>query len=220
MKIKFIGCEILKKEWEYLKASRLGPCEYLDYELHLKPDKLREVLQETILKNQDYDRLVLGYCRCSNMLVGIYSPKTELLFPITHDCIGLFLGSTKRHLEYVNSNAGTFYLSQGFLDYEMNPYNLTLKHIKEYGEKKAKKLIKLLYGDYNRCLFIDTPGIKNKQDYEDYVAKSKAITDYFGWNLDFAKGDDNIMKALIEGRKHPELLLVKPGQIITEELFK
>ncbi len=220
MKLKFIGCEVLKKEWEYLGAEQIGDCEYLDFDLHRYPEKLKEELQKTILNNQNYDRLVLGYCRCSNMLFGLYSPQTEMVCPTTHDCIGLFLGSTQRHLEYINKNPGTFYLSQGFLDYKLNPYHLTLKNFEEYGEKKGKKLIKLLYGDYNRCLFISTPGIKNQEEYQEYLDRSAEVTAYFKWDLEITEGDPSIMQALVKGQKHPEILLISPGVVVTEDMFK
>lgn len=219
MKIKFIGCEILKNELLDLGIDQVADCDFFEFSLHKNPENLNRTLQRAILENQDYDRIVLGYCRCSAALLGLYSPKTQLLFPTTHDCVGLILGSTKQHLNYIFENPGTLYLSQGFLNYGVDLYEQSLSYFEKYGEKKARKVIKALYGGYNRALFINTPGIKDKDDYQNYLDKSRQIVDFFGWNLDEVEGDSSLMKYLVEGIPQEELILLEPGQKVTEDCF-
>ncbi len=219
MKIKFIGCEVFKNEFMHLGIDKIADCEFFKIALDEEPEKLHETLQEAILENQDYDRIVLGYCRCSAALLGLYSPHTELLFPTVHDCVGIFLGSTRTHLDYIYSNPGTLYITQGFIDYGLKIYEEAQSYFTTYGEKKAKKLIKAFYGGYNRGLFIKTVGIKDDAAYEEYLKKAQEIADFFKWNLDTMEGSSVLMEALVKGEPREEVVLLEKGQQITADCF-
>lgn len=219
MKTKFIGCEVLKNELLCLGVEQVADCEFFSFDLHSDVDKLHQTIQETIDQNQEYERIILGYSRCSSALLGLHSAKAQLVFPTTHDCVGFALGSTKRHLECIDEAPGTFYITQGFLDYAMNPYQRALEYVETYGEKKAKRLIKLLYGAYTRGLFITTPGIPNEEAYEEYLARSKEITEYFGWRLEKTEGDSSLMQALLWDGENDEVIRLPGGCTITNDLF-
>ncbi len=219
MRIKFIGCEILKKEFQTLGIEATADCEFWEFALHKDVDKLHRTLQEAIYANQDYDRISLGYCRCSAALLGLKSGKTQLLFPTTHDCVGLLLGSTRRHLNLINEEPGTLYLSQGFLDYGVDLYEQSLEYFKTYGEKKARKVIKALYGGYKRALFINSPGIESPEKYAEYQQRSQELVDFFKWRLDYTEGDSTLLEALVKGEPREELVLLEPGEEITRDCF-
>ncbi len=219
MRVKFIGCEILKKEFLALGIEDTADCEFWEFALHKDVDKLHKTLQEAIDANQDYDRISLGYCRCSAALLGLKTAKAQLLFPTTHDCVGLLLGSTPRHLSLINEEPGTLYLSQGFLDYGVNLYEESLGYFEKYGEKKARKVIKALYGGYKRALFIDSPGIESAEKYAEYQRKSQELVDFFQWRLDYTQGDASLLEALVRGEPREELILLEPGGEITKDCF-
>lgn len=216
MKIKLIGCESTMNEVTWLGISEHMDCEFLDFDLHGSPPKLHTKLQEIIDLSQDYDLIILTYNRCSNVLFNLVSLKVPLIFPKTHDCIGLLLGSNDRHLEFTRDNPAVYYFSQGWLDYARTPYEEYLGYLEKYGEENAKSLIDTLYGQYKKAILIVTPGMK---DIDHYREKMKEIAVFFNWETDEIQGDINILADLIKGKEHPELVEISPGVRVTEEHF-
>ncbi|MDQ7093298.1 DUF1638 domain-containing protein [Desulfosporosinus sp. PR] len=216
MSIKLIGCQSTMNEVRALGIGEELDCEFLDYSFHARPDKLHAKLQEIINQSQSYELIILTYSRCSNSVLGLVSPKVPLLLPATHDCIGLMLGSSARHMNLFKENSLRYYFSQGWLDYGRTPLEEYLEYKDRYGEKKALKLIKILYGNYQKAVFISTPGIK---DPESYRQKVKEIADFFKWEIEEVEGDPNLLQALVQGLKVPEAIYAEAGQPITLELL-
>src|SRR5689334_22657086 len=115
MRIKLIGCASSQNEVICLGLLPGTECEFLDYSYHANPQKLHCKLQEIIDASQEFDLIILTYSRCSNSLLGLVSAKVPMIFPSTHDCIGLLLGSNERHIQTLKDNVGTYYFSQGWL---------------------------------------------------------------------------------------------------------
>ncbi|EHQ87627.1 DUF1638 domain-containing protein [Desulfosporosinus youngiae] len=216
MKIKLIGCHSTMNEVRAQVSGQGIDCEFLDYSFHAQPEKLHAKLQEIINESQAYDLIILTYGRCSNSMVGLLSPHVPLLFPATHDCIGLMLGSTTRHMELFKENSLTYYFSQGWLDYGRTPLAEYYEYETQFGEKKARKLIKMLYGRYQKAVFIKTPGIN---DPERYQKKVREIADFFGWEVGEIEGDISLLSSVVRGIKVPESIYIEAGQVITLELL-
>ncbi|WP_206812535.1 DUF1638 domain-containing protein [Paradesulfitobacterium ferrireducens] len=217
MKLKLIGCQSTMNEVRWLGIDQEMDSEFLDYSFHARPDKLHRKLQELIDQSQDYDLIILTYGRCSNSVVGLVSPRVPLLFPATHDCIGLMLGSNARHMEMFRENSLTYYFSQGWLDYGRTPYAEYLEYVEQFGEKKAKKLIEALYGRYQKAVLIKTPGMR---DLEGYRQQVKEIADFFGWKVGEIEGDLNLLNAVVRGKKAAETVYVEPGKPVTLEMLR
>jgi len=216
MKIKLIGCASTMNEVRWLGIPENTDCEYLDFDMHGNPAKLHDKLQEIIDRSQDYDLIILTYSRCSHLLIDLVSPKVPLVFPNTHDCIGLLLGSNDRHMSFNNANSGVYYFSQGWLSYGKTPYAEYLEYVKKYGEENARNLIDALYGGYKKAVLIITPGMENIDGYRE---KMKSIADFFGWETAEVEGDLGLLEALIKGKKHPDLIIIPPGVRVSEEHF-
>ena len=60
-----------------------------------------------VLRRIEYDAILLGYCLCSNGIVGLSSRKVPLIIPRGHDCITLLLGSREKYQEYFNTHRGS-----------------------------------------------------------------------------------------------------------------
>ncbi|TGE32966.1 DUF1638 domain-containing protein [Desulfosporosinus sp. Sb-LF] len=216
MKIKLIGCHSTMNEVLAQGLNQGVDFQFLDYSFHARPDKLHDKIQEIINESQDYDLIILTYGRCSNSMLGLLSPRVPLLFPATHDCIGLMLGSTNRHMELFKENSLTYYFSQGWLDYGRTPLAEYYEYEAIYGEKKALKLIRTLYGSYQKAIFIITPGIN---DLERYRGKVREIADFFGWEVGEIEGDISLLTSVIRGLKAPESIYVEAGQVITLKML-
>jgi len=216
LKFKLIGCQSTMNEIQVQGLDQGMDCEFLDYSFHARPDKLHAKVQKIINESQDYDLIILTYGRCSNSMLGLLSPRVPLLFPATHDCIGLMLGSTTRHMELFKENSLTYYFSQGWLDYGRTPLEEYYEYEERYGEQKALKLIKSLYGSYRKTIFIITPGINNLERYREKV---REIADFFGWEVGEIEGDLSLLTSVVKGIKAPESIYVEAGQVITLEML-
>ena len=214
MRMKLIGCQSTMNEIQAQGLNQGMDCEFLDYSFHARPDKLHNKIQKIINESQEYDLIILTYGRCSNSMLNLLSPRVPLLFPATHDCIGLMLGSNTRHMELFKENSLTYYFSQGWLDYGRTPLAEYLEYEVKYGKKKALKLIKALYGSYQKAIFIITAGIN---DLDRYREKVREIADFFGWEVGEIKGDIRLLTSVVKGIKVPESIYVEAGQVITLE---
>ena len=217
MKIKLIGCESTRKEVELLLKKEKIESIFLDFTYHGNPKKLKNKVQEIINKSQDYDCIILTYGRCSNALVGIVSPFVPLIFPGTHDCIGTLLGSNERHRKILEENKGAYYFSIGWLEYGRSPLQEYMDYEKRYGKKKAEDIIKSIYGAYNTGILITTNAMIEINLYRN---KLKEIADFFHWKIKEIKGKENILFDLVNRNIRKNILYVKAGETITENLWE
>lgn len=216
MKIKLIGCKSTMNEVRWLGIDKKIDCEFLDYSFHARPGKLRKKLQKLIDASQDYSLIILTYSRCSNSLVGLVSPTVPMLFPRTHDCIGLMLGSNALHIKLFKENAATYYFSQGWLDYGRTPYSEFLEYKEQYGETEAFNLINALYGRYEKAVLIITPGMKDIDYYRRKVGK---IANFFGWIMGEVYGEIDLLASVLKGERVPESVYIEPGREVTLDML-
>jgi len=216
MKVKLIGCQSAMNEIHHLGIPENTDCEFLDFDLHGNPAKLHVRLQEIIDASQDYSLIILTHSRCSNVLVDLVSPRVPLIFPRTHDCIGLLLGSNERHLRMGKENCAVYYFSQGWLDYGRTPYAEYLEYEEKYGPEMAQSLIDMLYGHYRQALLIKTPGMA---DLERYRRQVREIADFFKWEVVETEGDHSLLLALINGQPGREITCIDPGVRISEDML-
>jgi len=139
-----------------------------------------------------------------------------LLFPKTHDCISLLLGSNERQLKLLKENPGTYYFSRGWLDYGRTPYDEYLEYVDRYGKAKAVDLIKMLYGSYNKAVLIVTLGTK---DIEKYREKVRKIADFFGWDVGEEDGELSLLTAVLNADTGQNVVYVEPGRPVTVNML-
>lgn len=216
IKIKLIGCDSTKNEVCSMATLQAMDYEFLDFNYHGKPDLLHVRLQEIIDQSQNYDLIITTYSRCSNVVVGLLSQRVPLLFPRTHDCISLLLGSNERQLKLLKENPGTYYFSRGWLDYGRTPYDEYLEYVDRFGQEKALDLIKMLYGSYNKAVLIVTLGTKDIEKYREKVLK---IADFFGWDVGEEEGDLSLLTAVLDGSIERDTVYVEPGRIVTVNML-
>ena len=115
-----------------LKNSPALKVTYLKGGLHSEPNRLRTTLQETIDKETEAARIVLLYGLCGSGLAGLRAGKIPLIIPRVHDCISLFLGSDAAYSQEFRSTPGTYYISAGWYEEQVQPRG---KNNKETPEK-------------------------------------------------------------------------------------
>ncbi len=212
---KIIACQVVMEE-----ILPLLP-EGMDYEttelgLHVKPEELRKVLQEKIDgANQEGGTILLGYGLCSRTVVGLRSERCSLIVPKVDDCIGIFLGSREAYLKLQKAEAGTYYLTKGWIEASDNLFGCYNEMAERYGPEQAERLIKRMLQNYTRLVFINT----GHWEVERYRQYSKRMASRFGLRFEEIDGSKALVSKMVNGPWDEDLVIAPPGQPISYEIF-
>lgn len=235
-RVLVIACGVLRLDFtEMLENLDIDiDTEYLDGGLHEVPNELRSRLQEKIdeaSKSDDYDRIAVGYGICGRGTVGLYARNTPLTIPKVHDCISLFLGSDAAYRREFKENPGTYYISGGWFEEQVQPLGNKIKpahskdevlrkagfdHFKKkYGEKNAEEIAKFYNSwqkNYSRSAFIDT----GAGDREKYSAYAEDLSKEFDWEFKRIEGTRHLLELIISEDKSTKEMLFVPPEHVTE----
>lgn len=233
MNIQIISCGVFRTDLQaVLPGTHQSDIMYLEGGLHENPGELRRRLQEAIDRTENnHEKIIILYGVCGQGISGLKSAKSTLVIPRVHDCISLFLGSTQAYQEQFKRYPGTYYISAGWYDEQIQPVGKRLskddKKIrpgedlsaelgdleKLYGAENAE-FIKEFYGswkrNYKRSVFINTGSgtVERYRDHADALAKE------FGWEYQELKGSARlILKAINATETDDDILHVPPGYI-------
>ena len=128
MRIYILGCRVLTRELSALIAGSKNDIDlaWMPQGMHDTPvilhNQLESALEELYrqidkkMQKRVPDYIVLGYGLCSKSIVGLKAEKIPLVAPRTEDCIGLFLGSQERYLDYFTRYQGTYWLNSRWVE--------------------------------------------------------------------------------------------------------
>ncbi len=238
-KLKFIGCEIIYREacWLAATSPALVDVEFLHKGLHdlETPDMVARVQGaiDAVDPYAGYEAVLLGYARCNDGLVGIAARDIPLVVPRGHDCITFFFGSRSAYRTYFDANPGTYYLStgwsernlEGVTDYAKPAYGtqgvmgklgLTESYeemVEKYGRENADFLMATV-GDwrknYSKYLYL-TMGVC---DETALVEAARADAARLGWQFEVREGSLKLLARLFNGPWDDDFLIVPPGKRI------
>ncbi|MGA2640627.1 MAG: DUF1638 domain-containing protein [Spirochaetia bacterium] len=238
-KLKFIGCEIIYREacWLAATSPALVDVEFLRKGLHdlETPDMVARVQAaiDVVDPYAGYEAVLLGYARCNDGLVGVTARDVPLVVPRGHDCITFFFGSRSAYRSYFDANPGTYYLSTGWsernmeegMDYSKPAYGmqgvmgklgLTESYeemVEKYGRENADFLAATL-GDwrknYSRYLYL-TMGVC---DETALIEAARADAALRGWQFELREGSLELLSRLFNGPWDDDFLIVPPGKRI------
>lgn len=155
---------------------------YLEIGLHNTPKRLTQAVQERINQITQPSLIVLGYGLCGNGLDGIQSGIHTLLISRADDCIMLLMGSREKFFEERSKNPGTYFISKGFLEAELNPLEEYKLFVDKYGEKTALKVMDVQFRHYSRLIFV----AHAREDFDDYQEKIQPVVEFFSrWNMEY-----------------------------------
>jgi hypothetical protein len=197
--------------------------------LHDRPKELRARLQERIdaATDEKYAAVLLAYGLCGQSTAGLIANNLPLVMPRAHDCITLFLGSRKRYQQEFESNPGTYWYSQdyierrdgdtlalamgsGMVDDVRSVYD---EYVEKYGQDNADYLMEVMgawKSHYNRAAFIDL-GIADASAVE---ATAQSEAQRRGWTYERLQGDTGLMRRLLAGDWDDDFLIIPPGHRI------
>jgi hypothetical protein len=171
--------------------------------LHMDKTTLREgVTGQARILSEKSDILVLGYGLCGNVLLDIEKQLADLHCPIVmpqnqdgstiDDCVCLVLGGTEKYLEQVHREAGTWFVTPGWLKHWET---LLVKELHCPDIATVKWVFKK--ADYKRVLMVDT-GIGERETLR---AETEKFADVFGFYVEETKGTLNILERAFEQAK-------------------
>ena len=186
-------------------------CQVLDFGLHVQPQKLKQVLQETIdVLAAEADTILLGYGLCSMAIVGLVARGCTLVVPKVDDCIALFLGSGAVYREQSRREPGTYYLTKGWIEAGDHPFSEYDRLVERYGEEKARWLMAKLLHNYTRLALIDT----GQYEIERYRAYSQQLAARFGLRYQEIGGSNALILKMLHGPWDGDFLVAQPGETI------
>jgi len=228
-RVHVIGCGVLAIDIKHV-AERLEMeigTTFLKGGLHNEPTKLRMELQEAIdevSKEKRCDRIAIGYGVCGRGTIGVQAREVPLVMPKAHDCIALFLGSNRAYKKEFSRFPGTYYISAGWYEENVQPRSLRKrkvwigdrgvsyeKLVEKYGREYAKEIMEFLNSwqkNYQRAVFIDT-GAKKRNKYAEYA---QAMANEFEWKYEKLTGNLLLLEKLLTAEEtDDEVLIVPPG---------
>ena len=242
-RVHVIACGVLAVDIKHV-AEGLGmdiSTNFLPGGLHNEPTKLRLKLQEAIDEASDTgkcERIAIGYGICGRGTVGIQARDIPLVMPKAHDCIALFLGSDKAYRKEFGRFPGTYYISAGWFEENVQPHYRKRSQrrrprrsrakawigdrgvsfdelVTKYGQVHAKAIMTFLnswQSNYQRAVFIDT-GVKQRNKYAEY---SRAMAQEFGWHYEKLEGDLVLLNKILTAEETDDEVLVVPPGYFTE----
>lgn len=205
-----IGCQALEHVLAPL-AERCVTREFKKIALHLHPDRLREELNETVSRLEGEGvTIILGYGLCGRALQGVVSQKSRLVLPRVDDCVGGLLGSRERHRQVLNENPGTFFLTEHWLDTELNAFRQLLLETQNLPKEQQRRILRAGLRHYRALGLLDS---ESRSKQAQARIEQLAVEHKLG-TLDF-EPDLGLLTRLVWGPwRASEFIITEPGEPI------
>ena len=183
----------------------------------MAPDKLRDTLQRKVDSTSvQANTIILGYGLCSCAVVGLQASNARLVIPKVDDCIALFLGSRSAYDEQWHQEPGTYYLTKGWIEVGDTPFE-DIYHLAEcYGQERAERMMRLMFGHYTRLVYIDT-GVRDQDWHRNYA---RAAAERFGLRYEEISGSSALLAKMLHGPWDEDFVVKAPGETVAFTDFK
>lgn len=212
MRTKIIACQVFVEELRSLLPEDVE-IDTLRMSLHERPRSLRQMLQERIDASRDCDTIILGYGMCGQATVGLRATHCRLVLPRVDDCIGMFLGSRAAYRAQHRQEAGTYFLTKGWIGSGVTTPFSAYDAIRErWGPERAERVRAAMLGHYRRLAFVRTGSEEETVAAE--RAQARATAERFGLSYDEVEGSRELVYPLLYGPWDERFLVVPQGGTI------
>lgn len=232
LSIVVIACQVLQDVLEQLLPEGLArDVTFMDYGLHVVPQKMNVALQDVIDSIEEPSLVILGYGLCGNGIRGIKSGPHTLLIPRADDCIAILLGSYKAYLREFQATPGTYYLTKGWLESGSNPLQEYESYVPKYGDERAMWIMDQQYQHYERLMLV-ARSQADLEHYRPYAEEIARFCERWGMRYEETLGTDDYVRRLVEaavelgqnGRERAEwmdsdYIIIPPGAEIRQDMF-
>ena len=231
LRLHLIACPVFQRELEVLSAQAVTTvtAQHLEMGLHEGTGQdLRIALQAAIDKvsPDQCDVIAVAYGLCNRGVVGLEARKVPVVIPRAHDCISMLLGDSKKYLEQLDIQPGTYFQSAGWLEHSPGNGNVRQQTMtfgpaasvtreelaQKYGEENADYLLEQFTNftkHYERLAFIATP-VPEAARWE---TAAQDMARKRGWTFEKLPGDLGWLRRLVNGKwDEREFLKLNPGE--------
>jgi len=209
-----ISCATVAEELRQLGVDEEN-LTVLEFGLHVYPEELKKRLQETIDGVPGDCDILLGYGLCSYAVAGLKSESHRLIIPLIDDCIALFLGSRAERKRMMAEEPGTYFLTKGWVEAQDDTLAEYARISERYGEERALKVARAMFGNYTRVALINTGNYK-MDIYRDFA---RAMAEFLELRFEELPGSNRMLLKMLAGDWEGEFLVVPAGEPIPADAF-
>ncbi len=186
---------------------------------HEKPDVLRAELQRRIDEAEmgGATQILLAYGLCGGGIEGLKTREAQLVVPRFDDCVNFMLETGCRTCRG-KAKAGVFYLTEGWVrDEKLGPSRMYKRYLEQFGERKANRLIQIMYGAYRAVSLIDN----GCYDLEKVFPVAYEFADTIGVDVvDSVAGSNVVLEKLVAGLWDDDIIVAQAGEPILQADFE
>jgi hypothetical protein len=206
-----VACNTIKDEVEAAikKTGFSHPVRWVESGLHNNPETLKQRLQKELDDITGVEEVLLGFGFCGNSLAGLTPKGYRLIFPKADDCITVLLGSMERRKELCDE-MGTYFLTNGWLNYERNIWEEYKYTVNKYGADVAEEVFQTLFGHYKRLGIIDT----GAYDVKEFAKKAEKVAEDLKLVPRIIPGCSAYLEKLLTGPYDDDFVIINPGETV------
>jgi hypothetical protein len=223
--VVILACQVMHSLIQpHLSDNGNIPTLYMDYGLHVRPEKMTPTLQDQLDALPEPSLVLIGYGLCGNGLDGLKAGPHTLIIPRADDCITILLGSYRAYIEAFREEPGTYYLTKGWLESGSDPLKEYREYVDRYGVKSADSLIDMMYGRYKRLCFV----AHSQADLDEYRLQATEVAQFCAqrWSMTYEEriGSDGLIRRLLEAPQRPgdlgeDFVVIPPGGTVKQKMF-
>ena len=214
MRTKILSCRTLEPEVR-LAMEKCGctlELEVLRENNHDVPNLLRRNIQEKLDAMTDVDRVLMAFAICGGSMVGLRTGDFELVIPRVDDCLSLLMGSMERRKAALEGGFGMF-VTESWLNHEKNTAFELERIQRRYSPERAKKVIQLMYGNFDSLNVIDT----GAYDVHTVLPRTEALAQRLNLTHRIVQGTTAYLEELLQGPHDPDrFIIIAPHCEVTD----
>ncbi len=213
-----VACSMIEDELREVLDRVLSPPRviWIERGFHERPERLNHELQRAIdeAEQAGAQEILLAFGLCGNALVGLHARSARLCVPRFDDCINMLLCRGAR-MSRALSKPAVMYLTAGWMRDEPELLGQRENYVRHYGERKADRLMRMMYGSYRKVSLVDTGCYSLGAAWQ----RARQYADTLGVDCTCERGSIEVLEQLVAGAESANIISVEPGRPIRQADF-